>query len=320
MPSTDQAQRLRDLVRRSQTARALPVEDAREQLPPAEQNHDLLAASRRQFAPAEAADEQAPALVLVCGGKGGVGTTTLAANLAVLLARRGLRVALLDADPHGGDVAAISGIEPRYTIADVLAGRKRLADALLRGPGDVHLLAGLWGLETATNLAPADGDHLLGQLGTLGERFDLVLVDAGNGTNRWLRGWWRAARAVVMIATVETTAVLDTYAALKCGVRQGLLTDAWLVVNRAPSFQAAKDVQLRLTQAAARFLGFRPRWLGYVPADPAVGRAADGHGLFVETHPDCPASQSLRHIGAELAAMVNSEDVPARPLRRSAAG
>ncbi len=242
-------------------------------------------------------------MLLVSGGKGGVGTTTLAANLAAVLAGRGMRVALIDADLRGGDVAAVCGIDPRWTIGDVLAGHKRLADALTPGPQGIHILPGLWGPERERESSPADGDRLLRQVGALAGLVDTVVVDAGNGLNPWLRPWWPKAAAVLMVATIETTAVLDTYATLKVRIQQRLLHDASLVVNLAPTFQAARDVQLRITQAAARFLAFRPRWLGHVPAERAVAEATRAGRLFVESAPGCAAAGCLERMGAELAAV-----------------
>ena len=63
-----------------------------------------------------------PALLAVAGGKGGVGTTTVALGLARALARTGKRIMLVDADARGGDAAMLCGIEERSTLAN-RAGR-----------------------------------------------------------------------------------------------------------------------------------------------------------------------------------------------------
>jgi len=302
MVSRDQADRLRRLVRQCS-----------EQRDPRSSEH-----AAPPGLTTTGSDE--PGVVLLSGGKGGVGTTTLAANLAVVLAESGLRTALLDADPRGGDVTAICRLDPSYTIGDVLARRKAPADAMVPGPHGIQILPGLWGPEAGADFTTADGDRLLGQLRGLAGRFDAVVVDAGNGPNPWLRNWWPTAAAAVMVATVETTAVLDTYAALKARVREGLLPHAWLVVNKAPTLQAARDVQFRITRSCARFLAFRPRWLGHVPAEGAVAEAARAGRLFVEVAPGCGAAGSLRRMGAELASVVAGRACRRKEYQQAAAG
>jgi chromosome partitioning protein len=84
--------------------------------------------------PAAVGLEEAPhaRIVAVVSPKGGVGKTTLALNTAVALARRGLRVTLVDADPNGGVSAAVNAHERRTIGAfDVLCGSMPLADALI---------------------------------------------------------------------------------------------------------------------------------------------------------------------------------------------
>lgn len=305
MLNSDQADRLRRLVR--QCAASNDPADNRSAPAPNEPATSRPAPARKGLP-----------VVLLSGGKGGVGTTTLAANLAAVLAGRGLRVALIDADLRGSDIEAICSVEPRWTIGDVLAGRKQLADALTPGPQGIRILSGLWGLEKQRGLLPADGDRLLGQLADLGGMVDTVVVDAGNGLNPWLRGWWSQAAAVLLVATPDRAAVLGAYAALKVHIEERLLHDCSLVVNFAPTFQAARDVQLRITQTAARFLAFRPRWLGYVPAEHAVAEATRAGRLFVEAAPGCVAAGCLRRMGAELASAMAAA-VRAGPAGQQAA-
>jgi len=73
-----------------------------------------------------------PRTIAVTGGKGGVGKTTVAVNLALALAKAGQKVLLLDADTDLANVSLLVGLYPERTLADVIAGRCGLADAILQ--------------------------------------------------------------------------------------------------------------------------------------------------------------------------------------------
>ena len=91
--------------------------------------------------------------MVVAGGKGGVGTTTIAVNLALALGRSGLRTLLVDAD-SGGDAALLCRVEPRCTLADVLAGRRAVPRRSNRGPAGMQVLPALASRRARPNARP----------------------------------------------------------------------------------------------------------------------------------------------------------------------
>ena len=132
-----------------------------------------------------------PRLVVFAGGKGGVGTTTLALGIAVAFAERGSRTMLVDADTEGPAVAALCGIEESATLADVLSLRRTAAEVLQTGPGGVRVLPGAWGAGRG-EASWASLDRLITQLQSLGSTADLAVIDVGDGggcvaEHLWLR-------------------------------------------------------------------------------------------------------------------------------------
>lgn len=110
-----------------------------------DQAYDLRRLTMQHSGPASPDAGQRPALLAVAGGKGGVGTTTAAVKLAEALTQAGQRTLLIDADPRGGNAAMLCGIEERYSLADVLSGRRRLADAVETAVSGLRLMAGIAG-------------------------------------------------------------------------------------------------------------------------------------------------------------------------------
>ncbi|SBO43468.1 septum site-determining protein MinD [Cyanobium sp. NIES-981] len=147
--------------------------------------------------------------ILICSGKGGVGKTTLTANLGIALAKQGARTAVLDADFGLRNLDLLLGLENRivYTAQDVLAESCRLEQALVKHKQEPNLA-----------LLPAGNPRMLEWLkpedmqkiaALVGESFDYVLIDAPAGIEGGFRNAMAAAREAIVVTTPEVSAVRD---------------------------------------------------------------------------------------------------------------
>ena len=221
-------------------------------------------------APRADRDRERPILLVVAGGKGGVGTTTVAVNLAVELALAKSRTVLVDADPNGGDVAVLCGLEDRYTIVDVMAVRATVLDALVSGPGGVRILPGAWAVDNLARRPAADQARLIGQLEGLAHEADVIVADAGNGRDALAQRLWHAADRIVVLTTAELASVMDAYGSIKVLRPEHKRTPVHSLVNMASGSPSAGDVQNRLARACTRFLGLHLNELGHLPQDPHI--------------------------------------------------
>jgi len=266
----------------------------------ADQANDLRQLALRSARP-DAAGRKGPALVVLGAGKGGVGTTTLAVNLAVALAQQRRRTMLIDADPHGGHASVLCGLQERYTLADVLCGRKRIPEVLQAGPCEVQILPGIWGLEKLCDDPPSATERLLDQLQGLEALVDLVVLDAGNSPSRMVQRLWQAADIILTVTSVETTSILDTYAAIKALAEGSEIEELYSLVNLVPSAAAAAEVHRRLAQVCQRFVKLDLKYCGHVPADPGVASSGCSRNAFMVAAPDCAAAQHMRRLAGWLA-------------------
>jgi len=251
--------------------------------------------------------EQRPGMIVVGSGKGGVGTTTVAVNLAVAFVQRGRRTALIDADPRSGDVALLCGLRERYTVADVLANKRTVSEALQIGPCGVRVVPGVWGIEHIADFPAAAGERLLVQLQNLYTVADVVVVDVGNGLNGLKRRLWRAADLRLAVTTPDTAAILDTYAAIKSLAGADTSGSVHTLVNRTTSLETTESVQARLAQACRRFLRLQPIATGGVPADPSVAVAARAGEPLLLTVADCGAARHIEQLAETLAGTLDTD-------------
>lgn len=259
----------------------------------------------RQSALTGAPAGPAPKLIVMGGGKGGVGATTIAVNLAVALARQGRRIALVDADLHHGGVAALCQITERTSVLDVLHGRSALPDSFESGPSGIQVLPGAWGEAEVAECSAAMQQRFVADLKSLGHSVDIVIVDVGGERDHFVRGFWQAADRVLLVATPDTDSILEAYAAVKVLLAGDASADVDLLVNLAREPDVAADVHRRISEACRRFLGLRIQSAGHVAADATVADAARCGQPFYVQAPRCDAARCVERVAAGLLQQLN---------------
>ncbi len=146
-------------------------------------------------------------VITVASGKGGVGKTTITAGLCASLAHQGKRILAIDADAGLRSLDLILGLENEavYDLADVLSGRKRLSDAIIRH----EALGALFFL--AAPLMPDDPSLTESALRSLiahtGNAFDYIVIDSPSGLHPWARDTAAVCDRLLMVTTPDPSAV-----------------------------------------------------------------------------------------------------------------
>ncbi len=241
----------------------------------------------------------APARVCtVVGGKGGVGVTTAAVNIATAFARQGDRTLLVDADPGGGNVGYHCGLDPSDGLAEVLSGEKTLPQAVQEGPGGLYVLASLWTNAALENVPTKRLEKLADKFRGSGRLFDTVVVDAGTGLNRVVRRFWRGSDAILLVTTPDLTAVMDGYATIK--VNRTSTVPTAVVANFCNEDSAAGEVFSRLSRACGRFLSLDLAYAGRIAKTRRLAQSARNRTPFLLEFPDDPVSDQWMHIATTL--------------------
>jgi len=242
-------------------------------------------------------------VVAIASGKGGVGKTNIAVNLAIALAAAGRRVLLVDADLGLANVDLVLGQRPRGDLGHVLSGRMALGDIVQEGPAGIRWIPGASHMPAVSRIGERRREALLEGLTDLETQHDFVLLDAPAGIGQGVLHLVRQADELLLVATPEPTAMMDAYALLKAAAAGGpeTLGPIRLIVNLVTHPRQAEEVHRRIAQTAARFLRLEVGLLGYVFCDGHVGRAVQRQQPLLLACPHSQAAWCIKRLASALA-------------------
>ncbi|MFQ5422397.1 MAG: MinD/ParA family protein [Phycisphaerae bacterium] len=231
--------------------------------------------------------------VAVASGKGGVGKTVVATNLAIALARRGHRTVLVDADLGTANADVALNIETPYDLSHVIRGERAIDDVEVPVVPGLTLVAGASGLASVADLSPCDRLALVDGLATLETHADILLLDCGAGISQNVLAFAQAADELLVVTTPEPTSLTDAYALIKVISRSPHPPVVGTVVNLARDVAEAGSIGRRVTSVAARFLGMTVGMAGHVLQDEHVPMAVCRRVPVVVRYPGSAAAACL---------------------------
>jgi flagellar biosynthesis protein FlhG len=241
-----------------------------------------------------------PRVLAVASGKGGVGKTNVAVNLAARLATMGRRVLLMDADLGLANADVLANVQTDANLAHVIAGRRSLEQVLREGPGGFTLLPGASGLAQMAALSEFERARVLQMMRQINADYDLVLVDTGAGISPNVLSFLLAADETLVVTTPEPTSITDAYALIKAVSRRRENAKISLLVNMVRDRIEARQVFDRINAVTRRFIGLSLQDAGYLVTDGRVGAAVRQRTPFVLMDPECAASMCITRLAHKL--------------------
>ncbi len=241
-----------------------------------------------------------PRCIAITGGKGGVGKSNLAVNLAFELGALGNYVSLLDADFGLANIDLLCGVSPKFHLGHVISSLKDLEDIRIGLTEKVSLIPGGSGVEELTKLSVNTHPHIFEKLRMMEEDVDFMLIDTAAGIAEGVISVLISAAEIVVVATPEPTSIVDAYATIKIILRYAPSKPISIVVNNVVGIGDAEQVFQSLNSAVQNFLGHRIEFLGMIPNDSHLPEAVREQVPLVQLSPDAPASRAIRLIAKQL--------------------
>lgn len=262
-------------------------------------------------APARAEGRRAH-VIAIASGKGGVGKTSLAVNLAICMARSGRDTVLFDGDFGLGNADMLCGLPPGRHLGSVLSGERAVDDVAARFMPGMRLIPCGSGVAGLADPDAAARRRLAETFEMIARSAEIVLIDCGAGLGPVVLNLVAAADTTLIVTTPEPTAIADAYGLIKSSISAeprpspGVFR---LVVNQCRSRAEGESVHARIAAVCDRFLGYRLPLAGTVLADSRVGQAVRDRRPLLLTHPRSDAARDVLSLSGSLLRLACSESL-----------
>jgi len=239
-------------------------------------------------------------VIAITSGKGGVGKTTITANLGYALSALGFKVALFDADIGLANLDVMLRVNPKRNILNVLKNECTLKDIVIEVDKNFYLIPGESGEEIINFADEMSLSNFLSQLDYF-EDFDFFLIDTSAGIDKRVQTFLDAADDVIIVTVPEPAAITDAYAMVK--VISEKRDIAYMILNEVHSPKEANNIFGKIINVAKVNLrsDFRLLMLGYIKNDKSIYISSTKRLLFTKEYPNSSVSEQVFSIARKIA-------------------
>ena len=251
--------------------------------------------------------DRSPARVIaVSSGKGGVGKSNVATNVAVALAAGDKNVMLLDADLSLANIDVLLGLQPRFNLSHVVSGDVDLESTIIDGPRGVRIVPASSGNFAMTDLPAASQAAIIQAFGDLAIQPEILVVDTASGISQGVARFVQAAQEAIIVVCNEPSSITDAYALIKVFSRNYVISHFQIVTNQTRDANEGRELFSKLVRVTDMYLDVVLRQLGNVPHDDYLKRAVQEQRAVVDAYPKSCAGQAFRQIAQKLLLTRNS--------------
>jgi flagellar biosynthesis protein FlhG len=238
--------------------------------------------------------------ISVTSGKGGVGKSTLVANLAMSLSQQGFRILILDGDLGMANVDVMFGIRTTHSVEHVLTGERSLKDIVVEVAPNIHLIPGGSGVYGLQNLDIFQKKTLLDQVSELPTPYDYMIIDTASGIDENVLYLNSAAQDILVVVTPEPASMTDAYALIKVLHKKFGEDRFSIVANMVQDEGEALAIYRRLSDVAQKFLCVSLDYKGFIPNDGNLRIATKSQQLVMQMEPKAASSYAIKMLSEKL--------------------
>ncbi len=249
-----------------------------------------------------------PYKITIASGKGGVGKSFLASNLANILSEESVNTLVFDADSQFPNQHLIFGVEPPIRLSQVYSGNVSISNAIYPINSKLSLLADL----PATGLAEYYPENMLIEVFAELLHYtesEIIIFDTPSGAGDQVLQAAEISDLIIIVINDEPTSLLDAYGLIKILRKQGFDEKIKLVVNNVIDFEDADEMSAKLNLATKKFLRRSYQSLGFVPYDRSVRKSIIEQELLTKSDKFGDVAKAVKTISENILTEINLMDI-----------
>lgn len=257
-------------------------------------------------------------VITVTSGKGGVGKSNVAINLAVQFRTAGKRVLIFDADFGLANIEVMFGAIPKHSLADLIYQGASIKDVITWGPMGIGFISGGSGIAGMGNLSRDHLDYLIRNLSELDMMADVIIIDTAAGISEAVLEFLVASREIILVTTPEPTSITDSYSLLKALNLHAKFnkdeTKVKVITNKVETTEEGKQLYSKLSAVVNRYLKLNMEFLGVIPYDNSLVKAVMQQSPVLISNPQAKAAKAFQDVANTLMDIPHTETIYRRGM------
>ena len=223
-------------------------------------------------------------IITITSGKGGVGKSTITANLGLMLSQMGYKVGIFDGDIGLANLDIIFNIRVKKTLLDVLTSNATLDEIIVKINKNLLLIPGASGDEILNFTNKRLMEKFLAQAEHLND-LDYLLIDTGAGISKTMQAFLSESDEDIVVTIPDPSAITDAYATIK--VSSKFTKSVNLLLNMTKNEREGELIYKKIKKVAdINVNGLELSYLGALTTDSTISTSSKKRVLFVDEYPN----------------------------------
>ncbi len=240
--------------------------------------------------------------IAITSGKGGVGKTTFAVNLSLAQKKLTDKVFLLDTDMGMANSHVLLGINPQFSIADVISGEKKISEIIETNKNGINLISGGTASNNLLNLENVKRYSILNEIDThlKGSGNFRLMVDIAAGAEDNALVFSMACDRILIVIVGEPTSFIDSYALIKALYSKSSFKNYCIAVNQVDNDDHGKELFKKFQSITSQFLDVNLHYVGCVKSSAKIRKSIVDRNPITASEPKSDISQSFLKIAKNI--------------------